>query len=130
MLHYWRIPFSLSFVALFAATLVMWWRSYRWTDSAYCFSGNSKFSCIYSMFGEIGFVRDKVAGANQKLGWTRACSEITEQVKQHCSSLPKSNELRCLGFRGGITRGGWAFHLPYWFPVAAFAALAGLPWYW
>ena len=64
-----------------------------------------------------------------KEGWTTGNMPMPEQMIQN-NSFPISEELHSLGFRSSIGKPGWSFRVPYWFPIAFFAAMAGLPWYW
>jgi hypothetical protein len=53
MFRHWRIQFSIICLALLAATLVMWWRSYHWFDAYQRLNGNPGFTNFISARGDV-----------------------------------------------------------------------------
>jgi hypothetical protein len=119
-LRYWRIAFSLFFFALLAATIVLWVRSYRWLDACYCRYQQGDICLFYSYRG----------GVHINLIYDRANAPL------HFHSGPiidrqRPPDVSPLSFQGYRVK-PFNFNtvvMPYWFPVAFFAALAVLPWY-
>jgi hypothetical protein len=121
-LRYWRIAFSIICLALFCAVCVMWWRSYRWLDACYCRYQQAGDICLfYSYRGgvHINLILDRV---NVPLHFHSGPIIDTSQRPPDVSPISfQGYRVKPFNFNTVV--------MPYWFPVAFFAALAGLPWY-
>ena len=111
----------------------MWWRSFRWEDRfalARCAPG---FLSITSEFGEISILyldRSWAGEPYSQVGYKIESGELTgfrRMVRR--SEMASRRDPSFLGFRIGPAFSSHYLAMPYWFPVAFFTALAGLPWY-
>jgi hypothetical protein len=130
-LRYWRVHFSLFFVALLVATLVMWVRSYRWDEIGWRRT-DSSFVQITSQLGEVDF---EIYGlplgkATSDLSWGTDSLPVTKQMRE-AVHLERTMHNSFLGFSCGQKMGSIPYYvvIPYWFPTAFFPMLAGLPRY-
>ena len=126
MFRHWRIAFSVIFLSLLAATLVMWWQSYTWVDSCYGRSPNEVACAFISYKGAICFAIFSGAG----IPTTLDCR--SEKINSYMQkAMGGDHPVRSfLGFSDYVDPRSWGLGVPYWFISILFVLLGGLPWYW
>jgi hypothetical protein len=110
--------------------VVLWVRSYRWTD-AICWEGTTRYCELASSWGSVHFDDLWVFYTinSSRLGWKDVSEKHTQQLIENLRSTHPHPFFGIFEFRGFDGSKNLKLSVPFWIVSIIFVSLCGLPWY-
>ena len=129
LLRYVRISTTVFFAVLSVLLIVLWVRSYWWSDA--CLGGFHKYLYyIDSLRG--GMALSVFDPSDEEVVVIRSfktvSDPVTESMKKRLHALGAPPWLSVWGFDWWFAASGFAISMPHWFAVLLTGLLAALPW--